>query len=253
MGEVHEEAENDYMLGMKYKEIAEKYGISLNTVKSWKQRYGWERGGGKKDAHKKKKKVCTQKKNAYTEEEKDSPEEENAVDRDELFCQYYAKSFNAVRSYMRVYHCSYQSAAVSAHNKLKNPKIKERLEEIRRDKMERMLPKEEDVAELQSRIAFADLSDVVNVSAYGMSIKNPDLIDWQTVKAIKNTAHGVAIELKDSQKAIDWLDKHGFKGEDDGEDNEGVVFLPPVKEVDEDECFVDATAEAEDIHGKTGV
>ncbi len=252
MGEVHEEAENDYMLGMKYKEIAEKYGISLNTVKSWKQRYGWERGGGKKCAHKKRKKVCTQKKNAYTEE-KDSPEEENAVDRDELFCQYYAKSFNAVRSYMRVYHCSYQSAAVSAHNKLKNPKIKERLEEIRRDKMERMLPKEEDVAELQSRIAFADLSDAVNVSAYGMSIKNPDLIDWQTVKAIKNTAHGVAIELKDSQKAIDWLDKHGFKGEDDGEDNEGVVFLPPVKEVDEDECFVDATAEAEDIHGKTGV
>ena len=53
MGEVHEEAENDYMLGMKYKEIAEKYGISLNTVKSWKQRYGWERGGGKKCAHKK--------------------------------------------------------------------------------------------------------------------------------------------------------------------------------------------------------
>lgn len=30
-------------------------------------------------------------------------------------------------------------------------------------------------------------------------------------------------------------------------------ILERVKEVDEDECFVDATAEAEDIHGKTGV
>ena len=112
MGEVHEEAENDYMLGMKYKEIAGKYGISLNTVKSWKQRYGWERGGGKKCAHKKRKKVCTQKKNAYTEEEKESPEDDDAIDRDELFCQYYAKSFNAVRSYMRVYHCSYQLSLI---------------------------------------------------------------------------------------------------------------------------------------------
>nr|WP_153551913.1 sigma factor-like helix-turn-helix DNA-binding protein [Ligilactobacillus murinus] len=26
---------------MKYKDIAEKYGMSLNTVKSWKSRNGW--------------------------------------------------------------------------------------------------------------------------------------------------------------------------------------------------------------------
>ncbi|MBP3037972.1 helix-turn-helix domain-containing protein [Bacillaceae bacterium Marseille-Q3522] len=34
---------------MKYKDIAEKYGVSLNTVKSWKKRYGWTR---EKGAHK---------------------------------------------------------------------------------------------------------------------------------------------------------------------------------------------------------
>ena len=33
-------AEQDYMSGMKYKDIAEKYGVTLNTVKSWKVRYG---------------------------------------------------------------------------------------------------------------------------------------------------------------------------------------------------------------------
>ena len=43
------EAEKDYIAGLKYKEIAEKYGVSLNTVKSWKTRYSWT------------KKVCTQK------------------------------------------------------------------------------------------------------------------------------------------------------------------------------------------------
>ena len=43
-------AEKDYKAGMKYKEIAQKYGVTLNTVKSWKTRY-WN--------DEKKKKVCT--------------------------------------------------------------------------------------------------------------------------------------------------------------------------------------------------
>ena len=50
-------AEQDYMSGMKYKDIAEKYGVTLNTVKSWKVRYGWN----KKGVHTKSEKVCTQK------------------------------------------------------------------------------------------------------------------------------------------------------------------------------------------------
>jgi uncharacterized protein YjcR len=51
MAENYVKAENDYVRGMKYKDIAEKYGVSLNTVKSWKKRYGWTR---EKGAHKKK-------------------------------------------------------------------------------------------------------------------------------------------------------------------------------------------------------
>ena len=31
------------MAGMKYKDIAEKYGTTINTVKSWKKRYAWSR------------------------------------------------------------------------------------------------------------------------------------------------------------------------------------------------------------------
>ncbi len=41
----YELAEIDYMAGMKYKDIAKKYGVSINTVKSWKQRYKWNRDG----------------------------------------------------------------------------------------------------------------------------------------------------------------------------------------------------------------
>lgn len=47
-----DKAYNDYLKGMKYKNIAEKYNVSINTVKSWKRRNDWQR---KKGAHKKKK------------------------------------------------------------------------------------------------------------------------------------------------------------------------------------------------------
>ncbi len=46
MAEKHKLAEKDYIKGMKYKDIAEKHGVSLNTVKSWKRRHGWNRNKG---------------------------------------------------------------------------------------------------------------------------------------------------------------------------------------------------------------
>ncbi|SHI01974.1 phage terminase small subunit [Virgibacillus chiguensis] len=42
----HKKAEKDYIQGMKYKDIADKYEVSINTVKSWKRRHGWERNKG---------------------------------------------------------------------------------------------------------------------------------------------------------------------------------------------------------------
>lgn len=50
----------DYQAGMKYKEIAEKYGVTINTVKSWKTRYKWSKDN-QKGVHTKSKKVCAQK------------------------------------------------------------------------------------------------------------------------------------------------------------------------------------------------
>lgn len=58
MKQKHELAQEDYMQGMKYKELAEKYEVSVNTVKSWKTRYKWDRKG----VHTNNEKVRTQKK-----------------------------------------------------------------------------------------------------------------------------------------------------------------------------------------------
>ncbi|PGY99985.1 phage terminase small subunit [Bacillus thuringiensis] len=58
MKQKYELAQEDYMQGMKYKDIAEKHEVSVNTVKSWKTRYKWDRKG----VHTNNEKVRTQKK-----------------------------------------------------------------------------------------------------------------------------------------------------------------------------------------------
>lgn len=63
MGEVrasnNELALIDYQAGMKYKEIAERYGVTINTVKSWKTRYKWSKDN-EKGVQTKSKEVCKQ-------------------------------------------------------------------------------------------------------------------------------------------------------------------------------------------------
>lgn len=60
--ELRNQAYADYQRGMKYKEIAEKYGVSLSAVKSWASRY-WKKEDGCNQREKKlqpqKKKVAT--------------------------------------------------------------------------------------------------------------------------------------------------------------------------------------------------
>ncbi len=59
--EIRKQAFEDYKSGMKYKDIAEKYGVSLSAVKSWAARY-WKKEGCNQTGKKlqpKKKKVAT--------------------------------------------------------------------------------------------------------------------------------------------------------------------------------------------------
>lgn len=56
MNDLAQEAYKDFQRGMKYKEIAEKYGVSLSAVKSWAARY-WKKEG----CNPRSKKVATKK------------------------------------------------------------------------------------------------------------------------------------------------------------------------------------------------
>lgn len=57
LNEIREKAKQDYLEGMKYKDICEKHNLSINTLKSWVKRYGWaeeKKNYNKKGAHKNK-------------------------------------------------------------------------------------------------------------------------------------------------------------------------------------------------------
>lgn len=207
MAENYIDAENDYMLGMKYKDIADKYGVTMNTVKSWKQRYGWERGKGcKKSVRTKKEKVCTQRKKGahIPDEQKEVTEPDDGLtDNQRLFCLYYVKYRNKVKAYQKAYRCSYETACGNASNTFKNIEIQQEINRIMAEIREDIRIDILDLIQQQIDIARADITDFVDLS--GGMVRLESDIDGTLIKEVKDTKEGIAIKLYDKQKAIDFL------------------------------------------------
>lgn len=70
------------------------------------------------------------------------------------FCIYYAKSFNAAKSYMKAYGCKYETAVVSASNLLTKPNIRKTIEEIKEKTNKVNLLKMDDIVQGFMDIAF---------------------------------------------------------------------------------------------------
>lgn len=211
MVENYKNAEIDYMAGMKYKELAEKYGTTINTIKSWKKRYGWER---KKGAHKIEK-GCTQNKQSaavapvqQNDGTKETLENDELTSEEQMFCVFYSRTFNATQSYLKVHKCKYETAMVEGSRTLRKPKIKNEIERLKEIKRQQIVAGAEDIVELQMRIAFGDIGDVLTFSKRGVSLKESNMVDTQLIASVKEGKDGVSVKLKDSQKAIDWLTKY---------------------------------------------
>ncbi|MDU1340225.1 terminase small subunit [Clostridium butyricum] len=166
----YELAEEDYINGMKYKEIAEKYNVSINTVKSWKTRYKWCKD--KKGMHTKSKKVCTQNKKSagakknnecgikepIADEVKEVMNNEELTDKQRLFCIFYSKCFNATKAYLKAYTCTYETANAEGYKLLVNPCIKKQIDELTKIRFNKEALKS-GVLQKYIDIAFADLGD----------------------------------------------------------------------------------------------
>lgn len=234
--ENYEKAEQDYMGGMKYKDIAEKYGTTINTVKSWKNRYGWNR---EEDAHKSKK-VCTQKDKGapkvatpIDDGTKETLQNDELTPEQQMFCIYYSRTFNAAQSYQKAYGCQYTTAVAHGYEMLSNVVVRAEIERLKEIKRQQILTGTEDIVELQMRIAFADIGNylsfgIENVKVMGPfgPIKDPDTkeyittevntvrlansenADTQIIQEVKQGKNGVSVKLADKQKALDWLTRY---------------------------------------------
>jgi len=209
VAENYKEAEHDYMLGMKYKDIAKKYGVTINTVKSWKQRYGWGKEGAK-SVHTKTEKVCTQnKKYAHPpepvgEEEKSGYGENGDMsEKHWLFCLYYVKYRNQAKAYQKAFGCSYENAYKHANSLWKKVEIQKEINRIMEEVHNEIKMDIKDLIQQQVDIARADINDFVDIID-GHVVVNENM-DGTLIKEIKETKEGISVKLYDKQKAIDFL------------------------------------------------
>ena len=248
------------MAGMKYKDIAEKYETTINTVKSWKKRYAWNR---KKGAHKNEK-GCTQNtgnvKVAPVQPEdgtRETFQNDELSPEQQLFCVFYIRTFNATQSYLKAYGCNWATANVCGPRLLGNIRVKNEIERLKEIKRQQIVIGEEDIVELQMRIAFGDIGDVLSfgkievstkkggtVEINGVDLKESREVDTQLIQSIKEGRDGISVKMKDPQKAIEWLTKYFLmhpgdkyraeferkKAEIDKEEYESDGFLEALKE-----------------------
>lgn len=209
-------AEKDYQKNMKYKEIAEKYKVSLSTVKSWKTRYGWQRG-----AYKSKKRVRADKNVCNSTQVKKklykSIEKSELSEKQKLFCLYYTDCLNATTAYVRAYGGKRTTGASEGWKLLARKDVQKEVKRLKEIKYQSLMLKADDIVERQMRIAFSDMTDFLTVdtavaeNGYEYNkilVHKSDQLDGAVIQEVKETKDGVAIKLKDSQKALDWLTKY---------------------------------------------
>ena len=241
-----EKAKVLYLSGMKLIEIARELGVPEGTVRSWKNRYKWDcniANNRCNDANK-----IQHRKKATSDIIEEIVQNTELTDKQQLFCIYYVRCFNATKAYQKVYECDYNTAAVCGSRMLRNVKIVDEINMLKQNRLNREMLSEEDIVQRYIDIAYADINDYMSVKDGDITLKNSDEFDGMLVKKIA-AGKTKSIELQDSLKALDWLTKHmGIvtdeqkvkiellkaqidKLKDKGrEENEGVVIVNDIKE-----------------------
>ncbi|OTA50326.1 terminase small subunit [Limosilactobacillus reuteri] len=160
-----EEAKADYLAGMKYKDIAKKYGVALSTVKSWKTRNKWQRNNATK-----KKSMHTKAKSTRTKQEKvapslpppELPASDELNDKQKAFCLYYLQRYNATWAYQKAYGGSYESARRLGSLLLTNVDIKSFLTELKKQQSQDLYATANDILLRYLNQATSNVTDVLS-------------------------------------------------------------------------------------------
>lgn len=224
---------NEYILSggkILLKDLAAKYGIKDSTVRSRKNREKWDdelnndvATQGRRDAGEKQQ-VNYEEIGTNTDmiKELDSAE---LTDKQRLFCIYYAKYFNATRSYQKAYGCSYEVSLVNGPRLMGNARVKEEITKLKANKFKGAMLEEGDLLQKYIDIAFADITDYVKfgrkeievsknedgepvmVEVNYVDFKNSSEVDGTIISEVVQGKNGVSVKLQDKMKALDFLAK----------------------------------------------
>lgn len=207
MKEKYEIAVKDYLAGMKYKDIAVKYGVSLSTVKSWSQRYRWRDKKSAKSMRTKSKSMRTKKvcKEIATEiVAKGELDEEK-----QLFCIYCLKYHSQVKAYLKIKpDVTYASAMVGGSRWYNLPEVQEEIKRLKKEIYAEALLDPHDIVQKYIDIAFADITDYATFKDGWVALKNSEKVDGTLIQEVKQDKNGVALKFSDRLKALEWLSKH---------------------------------------------
>lgn len=224
----YEEAEQDYLSGLKYKDIADKYDVSLSTVKQWKRRY-WnsENVTTDKKVTKKVTKVTQQK---PTQKAIDQLSDSELTDKQKAFVLDYLRISNATQAYINVYDVPYDTAKANGPRLLANACIQNEIERLRKAKLQELSVGVFDLMEDMVVEARADIGDYIDFGKYDMlhvdaegdvkldtednpevfrkswlQFKDKEKVDTRPIKSIKMGKDGPVVELYDRNKAREKL------------------------------------------------
>lgn len=228
-----DEAYELYKNGMKLVDIADQLNCSDATIRTWKNRYKWDNGGSETFQKKSETKRNVSKKKARSETAlddgtKETLQNDELTPEQQMFCIYYSRTFNAAQSYQKAYGCKYESAMVRGSELLRNVKVRKEIERLKEIKRQQIVTGTEDIVELQMRIAFGDIGNVVefgretietkdgrSVEINSLRAKESSEVDTQLIKSITEGQNGLTVVMKDEQRAIDWLTKFFEMNPDD--------------------------------------
>lgn len=220
-----------YKQGLKLIDIANQLGVAEGTVRSWKNRYKWN-GETNATLQKNKRNVAKENKQAKKVKKESVADEVEAViqnadltDKQQLFCIYYIRCFNATKAYQKAYDVDYATAVVNGPRLLGNARIKDEIFRLKQERLNREFLSESDIFQKYMDIAFADVTDFVEfgnedvdvildtgerktITVSHVNIKNDADVDGTIISEVSKGKDGVKVKLADRMKALQWLSDH---------------------------------------------
>ena len=222
--DLKEQAKQDYLAGMKIKDIAQKIGKSASTIRSWKSRYKWDDVSDKvakaatKSVATKRNKNATQHKNVAMSQKADQVINELAdsdlTDKQKAFVTEYVRLFNATQAYINVYDVNYKTALAAGPRMLGNVRIQSLIQELREAKLHDLGANRQDILTDLMKQSFSDIGDYLDFGKddiFSKDYKGDKKLDVDGNPIIK---HSSWVQLKDKSKVDTSLIKKVSIGRD---------------------------------------